>query len=267
MPQHPKYSISPEKNLEDLNNLLWKLETFGYIHEELDQPIVQLMNHLYPQIRDIYTLSRNDLSIDSKIEDYDLDDIDPYLANISELWDLTKMDQREQFIQDYRNVIGFCVFSENPHMNSDNPEVIKSLVKMRDLGYYRMHLLSDSDEEANHLYKWFDRTVWFPEDVIPIRTGIYEISSLGYKDPKLDGYAYWDGSKWHQKCSLLKACIKQKRSKKTIQTSLFSWRGFLEPISQIEVSDNLRTYQNQYQLRLNALKGVNSYELAEPVKI
>ena len=267
MPQHPKYSISPEKNLEDLNNLLWELEKFGYIHEELDQPIVQLMNHLYPQIRDIYILSHNDLSVDSKIEDYELDDIDPYLANISELWDLIKIDQREQFIQDYRNVIGFCMFSENPYMNSDNPEVIKSLVEMRNLEYYRMHVQSDYDEETSKVYEGFDRTVWFPEDVIPKRKGIYEISSCGYEDPRLDGYAYWDGRNWHKKYSILMECINQKRSKKTMQTSLFSWRGFLEPISQSEVFDKLKKYQNKHQQHLNFLRTARLFELAEPVKI
>ena len=59
MPQHPRYSNSPEKNYENLSNLLWELEKFGFIHDEIDQPINQLMSKLYPEITNTYTLRNN----------------------------------------------------------------------------------------------------------------------------------------------------------------------------------------------------------------
>ena len=76
MPQHPKYSNSPEKNLVDLNNLLYELEKFGFIHEEIDRPIRSLISSLNPEAFAKHTLARNWLPIDSNIEDYDEDEIE-----------------------------------------------------------------------------------------------------------------------------------------------------------------------------------------------
>ena len=76
MPQHPKYSNSPNKNLADLNNLLYELEKFGFIHEEIDQPIRSLISSLNPEAFTKHTLASNLLPINGNIEDYEEDEIE-----------------------------------------------------------------------------------------------------------------------------------------------------------------------------------------------
>jgi len=227
MPQHPRYSNSPEKNYENLSNLLWELEKFAFIHAEIDQPINELMSKLYPEITNRYILRNNDLPLDANIADYDEEELDTYLPSVYEIWELIHDDQKEQFVQDYQNVIGACVFGNGYRLSSDK-EFIDELIKLRDLDYYRMNILVDCDPQTQNLFKNDERTIWFPEDTYPVRIGIYEISKRDYQNAKHDGYAYWNGKKWFDSTVLLKDCIDQKKSKENEKSwGSYCWRGFL----------------------------------------
>lgn len=231
MPQHPKYTNSPEKNLEDLYQLLSDLEKFGFIHEELHQPINELMSGLYSEASNKHTLDENGLPIDSDIDDYDEEDLEfSTLPNAFDLWGYLDKTQQEQFIQDFRNVIAMCIY-ENAYTLASKPETYDNLVEMRDIEYYRMHIYISEDTETKNKYKNEKRSVWFPSDVTPVRVGIYEISSDSYENPKHSGFAYWDGSKWYKSCALLRDCIDQEKTIDTEYRFNFCWRGFLNPIS------------------------------------
>jgi hypothetical protein len=229
MPQHPKYSNSPKKNLADLNNLLYELEKFGFIHEEIDQPIRSLISSLNPEAFTKHTLASNWLPVDSNIEDYEEDEIEySTTPSADDLWEYIDTEQEEQFIQDYRNVIALCIY-ENGHMLMDDVETTNRLIEMRDIEYYRMHIHADEDAETKKKYELQSRTVWFPEDTYPVRIGIYEISKRDYQNAKHDGYAYWNGKKWFDSKILLKNCIDQKKTKENEKSwGSYCWRGFLE---------------------------------------
>jgi hypothetical protein len=231
MPQHPRYSNSPEKNYENLSNLLWELEKFAFIHAEIDQPINELMSKLYPEITNRYILRNNDLPLDANIADYDEEELDTYLPSVYEIWEQIHDDQKEQFVQDYQNVIGACVFGNGYRLSYDK-EFIDELIKLRDLDYYRMNILVDCDPQTQNLFKNDERTIWFPQDIFPLRVGIYEISKVSYDEPyRVSGYAHWDGKKWHDSSVLLADCINQKRSKQTSRDYGYMWRGFTASIT------------------------------------
>ncbi len=231
MPQHPKYSNSPIKNLNDLYTLLSDLEKFGLIHEELYQPIDSLMSDLYQNASTKYILLANDLPLDTDLDELDQDELDfPFIPSVGELWEHIEKDEQEQFIQDFRNVIGLCTY-ENGYMLADNTETIDRLIKMRDIEYYRMHVHIEEDTETIKKYEYEDKTVWFPASVTPNRVGIYEISKHGHENPKHEGYAYWNGHKWHDSCILYKDCVNQERSKKSESWSNYCWRGFLNQVT------------------------------------
>ena len=231
MPQHPKYSNSPIKNLNDLYQLLSDLEKFGLIHEELHQPIDSLMSDLYRNASTKYILLANDLPLDTDLDELDQDELDsPFIPSVGGLWEHIEKDEQDQFIQDFRNVISFCMY-ENGYMLADNTETIDRLIKMRDIEYYRMHVHIEEDTETIKKYEYKNKTVWFPASVTPSRVGIYEISKHGHENPKHEGYAYWNGHKWHDSCILFKDCVNQKRSKKTESWSDYCWRGFLNQVS------------------------------------
>lgn len=40
-------------------------------------------------------------------------------------------------------------------------------------------------------------TPWFPEDITPIREGVYEVDEIGGSAP---AYAYWDGERFGYRC-------------------------------------------------------------------
>lgn len=229
MPHHPKYSNSPEKNLADLNNLLWELEKFGFIHQELDQPIRSLISGLNSEAFIKYTLATNCLPIDSNIADYEEDEIEySTTPSANDLLEYINAEEREQFIQDFRNVIALCIY-ENGYMLMEDVTTINRLIEMRDIEYYKMHTHLDEDAETKKKYENSKRTAWFPSDINPVKIGIYEISDLDYQSPKHSGYAYWDGSKWFDSKILLKDCIDQERTKENEKSwGSYCWRGFLE---------------------------------------
>jgi hypothetical protein len=226
MPQHPQYGNSPEKNLEKLFKLLDDLMQFGMMHEDHYQSFELLMSELYPEALKAHTDAENDT--DELNEPDGLDEQDYiFIPTVSTLFDYVPKDEHEQFIQDFRNVIAHCLFSNT----YDIEGVADEITQMRDIDYYRMHVHVEEDTETIGRYRYKDRTVWFPSSVKPEKKGIYEISNLDYENPKHSGYAYWDSSKWHDSCILLNDCINQKRSKQTQSWQDYCWRGFIDQIN------------------------------------
>ena len=267
MPQHPRYSNSPEKNYEDLGNMLWELEKFAYIHGEIDQPINQLMSNLYPEITKTYVLHSNNLPLDAKIENYDPEEIEDYLPNVFEIWQLINDDQEEQFIQDYKHVIGACVFGEGWQRCNDM-KLIDELIKLRNPEYYQMHIRVECDPQTLDVYKDDERTAWFSSkwDIFPTRIGIYEISNSDYEElPKVSGYAYWNGKNWHESCVMLADCIEQKRNKKTSRKYGYTWRGFINFISSEQLLERKHNYKNRRKQTLNRLRSSREFDIAQPI--
>jgi hypothetical protein len=107
--------------------------------------------------------------------------------------------------------------------------VTDRILRARDIEYYKMHIYLEEDTEAKSKYEYRNKTVWFPRDINPVRTGIYEVSELDYQNAKHDGYAYWNGKTWFDKKILLKDCVEQKRTKENKKFyGGYCWRGFLE---------------------------------------
>lgn len=230
MPQHPQYTHSPEKNLENLFKLLDDLIQFGMIHEDHYQNFEALMSELYPEALKAHADSERIESEDDESDEFD--EIDEYenisIPSVSNLFFYVPNDEQEQFIQDFRNVIAHCIFSNT----YDIQGVADEIIEMRDIEYYRMHAHVEEDTETIKKYKYEERTVWFPTSVTPEKKGIYEISNESHENPKHSGYAYWDSSKWHDSCILLKDCINQKRNKQTQSWRDYCWRGFINQINE-----------------------------------
>lgn len=235
MPQHPRYTNSPAKNIEKLYELLAKLEGFGLIHEELHQSIDIVMSELHTDAFDAYVKSE---SGDSGSDQDDKEDDDEPLWGAEEdafvtipgaytLFDYVDEDSREQFVQDLRNVIGHYLSSGS--FITDG--VAEEMLGYRDIDYYRANVYVEEDTETLEKYDFHSRSVWFPSDISPARPGIYEVSSRGYESPKLSGYAYWNGKKWFDSCVLLKDCRAQKKIKSNERMwGGYCWRGFLNEI-------------------------------------
>jgi hypothetical protein len=148
-----------------------------------------------------------------------------YTPSVSSLFGYIDSNEEEQFIQDFRNTIAHCMFSGT--WSTDG--AADAIIILRDIEYYKTHTYVEEDTETSVKYRYSKRTVWFPEDINPVRIGIYEISSLNYQHAKHDGYAYSNGSKWFDSTILLKDCIDQKRTKENEKSwGGYCWRGFLE---------------------------------------
>ena len=229
MPQHPQYTNSPEKNLENLFKLLDDLLRFGMMHEDHYQNFESLMSELYPEALQAHLdAERIESDDDEEPESEELDEYEHIdIPSVSTLFFYVPDDEREQFIQDFRNVIAHCIFSNT----YDVEGVADEIIQLRDIEYYRMHVHIEEDTETIKKYEYKNKTVWFPASVTPSRVGIYEISKHGHENPKHGGYAYWNGHKWHDSCILFKDCVNQKRSKKTESWSDYCWRGFLNQVS------------------------------------
>jgi hypothetical protein len=175
MPQHPQYTNSPEKNLENLFKLLDDLLRFGMMHEDHYQNFEALMSELYPEALKAHADSERIESEDD--EEPESEESDEYehidIPSVSTLFFYVPDDEREQFIQDFRNVIAHCIFSNT----YDIEGVADEIIQLRDIEYYRMHVHIEEDTETIKKYEYEDKTVWFPESVTPGRVGIYEIKT------------------------------------------------------------------------------------------
>ncbi|MCF8166210.1 MAG: hypothetical protein K9J35_06020 [Rhodoferax sp.] len=221
MPQHPQYTNSPSRNLEKLYSLLNQLEGFGLIHEEIHQNLDSIMTELYT------TAAKKHSAAENGEEFSEDDDEDDYFSipSVSSLFEYVDSEEEEQFVQDFRNTIAHCMFSGTWSTDGAADEIIE----LRDIEYYKMHTYLEVDTATNIKYRHSKRTVWFPSDMNPVRSGIYEISDRDYQNPTHDGYAYWNGSKWFDSKILLKDCIDQKKTKENEKSyGSYCWRGFLE---------------------------------------
>lgn len=263
MPQHPRYSNNASRNLERLFTLLEQLESFGIIHEHLYQNLDLIMAELYPSASKKYAAYYGDyqagtleISDGGKIEEksdeellQELDNIvkelnfkfdelkggnnigdlneddEDFNLSVSQLFEFIDSDEKEQFIQDFRNTIDYYIHSGT--WSTDG--VTDRILRARDIEYYKKHIYLEEDTEAKSKYEYRNKTVWFPRGINPVRTGIYEVSELEYQNAKHDGYAYWNGKTWFVKKILLKDCVEQKRTKENKKFyGGYCWRGFLE---------------------------------------
>jgi hypothetical protein len=233
MSQHPQYKNSPEKNLEELYQLLSTLEWFGLIHEEIHQPINSLMSNLYPVATKKYTRVANGLPIDmddAEENDDEEEFEDNSIPFAGELWEYLDESEKEQFIQDFRNVIDLCIH-ENGYALADDWEALDRLNEMRDLDYYRMHVHITDDIVTQKKYKDIERTVWFPSELKPARVGVYEVAKRSYLDPIFEGYASWNGKGWSSTKALLKDAITDsKKPNEHRDWIAYCWRGFTEQV-------------------------------------
>lgn len=237
MPQHPQYTNSPVQNFNDLDKLLSDLQKFGLIHDELRQPIDIMMSNLNTDATLKYLRYINGLTINIHNEDgeeneeYDEEGFDDnFVPQASELFNYLEPNQQEQFIQDFRNVIAFCIY-ENGYGLADDVETIDNLIKMRNLDEYRMQVKVTVDPDTQIKYQAIARTVWFPRNQNPSRVGIYEVSSNDYTNPLFVGYAKWNGNGWCCYEPLLKLAIeKSTHLHKREYTYSYCWRGFLEEL-------------------------------------
>jgi hypothetical protein len=226
MPQHPRYTNSPTKNLEKLYSLLDQLEGFGIIHEEIHQNLDSIMAELYPSAVKKYAADQrgDEFSTNENEESEEFDD-DFFTPSVSVLFGFIDSDEEEQFIQDFRNTIAHRIYSGTWNTDGAADEIIQ----LRDIEYYKMHTYLEEDTATKKKYEYRKKTVWFPSDMNPVRIGIYEISDRDYQNPTHDGYAYWNGSKWFDSKILLKDCIDQKKTKENEKSyGSYCWRGFLE---------------------------------------
>lgn len=220
MPQHPQYSNSPKRDLNKMYALLNELEWYGFVHEEIHQNIDSIMNELYTKAKkqsDLMDKSGDDV----EVEEDDEDDI--FNMSASSLFYEIPEDNRSQYIQDLRNVIAHCLFS-----NSWSTEgVAQEIIDMRDPDYYRMHvnLVEDTDTLAE--YEYSKRTQWFSGEINPLVVGVYEVAN-GEWDLTHSGFAYWDGKTWYDRTILLRDCIKQPKDKRHANKNGYWWRGFTE---------------------------------------
>jgi hypothetical protein len=235
MPQHPQYKNCPEKNLEELYKLLSALEWFGLIHEEIHQPIDLLMSNLYQDASTKYTRAANGLPIDiedsgENDEDEEEEFEDNFSPSVGELWEYVDEDEKEQFIQDFRNVIALCMY-ENGYALADDWETLDRLNEMRDLDYYQMHIHITDDVITQKKYKDNERTVWFPSKLKPTKIGVYEVAKGDHTNPSFEGYASWNGKGWSSSKSLLKdAVTDSKKAKEHANWKSYCWRGFTEQV-------------------------------------
>jgi hypothetical protein len=163
----------------------------------------------------------------NNIGDLNEDDED-FNLSVSQLFEFIDSDEKEQFIQDFRNTIDYYIHSGT--WSTDG--VTDRILRARDIEYYKKHIYLEEDTEAKSKYEYRNKTVWFPRGINPVRTGIYEVSELDYQNAKHDGYAYWNGKTWFDKKILLKDCAEQKRTKENEKSwGSYCWRGFLEQLT------------------------------------
>ncbi len=93
MPQHPQYTNSPEKNLENLFKLLDDLLRFGMMHEYHYQNFEALMSELYPEALKAHADSERIESEDD--EESESEESDEYehidIPSVSNLFRISEM--------------------------------------------------------------------------------------------------------------------------------------------------------------------------------
>ncbi len=234
MPQHPQYSNSPKRDLDRLYALLNELELFGYMHEEIHQPIDAIMNELYKKksnIQSVVAPESDDDDDDDDDDDLDIEDFDEddYDMSASSLFYEIPEATRPQYIQDLRNVIAHCM-SSNAWITDG---VANEIIAMRDPEYYQMHVRLVEDTDTLEKYRYCKRTQWFDKGIKPSLAGVYEIAKSQW-DLVHDGFAYWDGKSWYEKSILLSGCLKTPKAKRNKNDIGYFWRGFTESQDEVD---------------------------------
>lgn len=119
------YFASTDKNIEKLQELLRLLNTYGYAHEEKIEEIELVMSKIYMDE------TRQVLIRDGAIEGDD--DETSFSVPVLELLDLAE--DKEQLVQDYRNVIAEIIWAESYDYDCD--EVADIVIEMRDAESYK----------------------------------------------------------------------------------------------------------------------------------
>jgi len=216
MPQHPKYSNSPSRDLRRLYQLLDDLEGFGLVHEDIHQNIDTVMSELHPEAT--RRLIQQETGSDNVEEDAS------FIPGASALFHYVAADDQPQFIQDLRNLIAHCMFSDSWGTEG----VADQIRAQRDIEYYRHHVMLVEDTETLERYEHSRRTVWFSNEHKPARPGVYEISPTNH-EPRHGGFAYWDGRQWYASRVLLADCMSQPRTQDELARWDYCWRGFVRP--------------------------------------
>jgi hypothetical protein len=218
MGQRPIFSNDHVKNLNDLYDLLSNLEKFGFVHEEFHQDIDFAMADLYDNAVDLYKKSQ--LEGESYTEE-EYESVS--LPHFAELFDFVESGDEAQYIEDLQNIMGIKLMA----WGCLSDDLSEQALQRRDPGYITSRTIVDTDFHSRSKYQMEPRSVWFPAKIQPMRKGVYEVSETGYEEPKMSGYAFWDGKIWHQKCFLLDECRSQTKDRTTISYFGYSWRGLL----------------------------------------
>jgi hypothetical protein len=151
MPQHPIYSNSPVRDINRLSNLLAELISFGIVHEDIYSNIDKVMFELYRERCAKPEVQNKSLdTIEDDDDDYDDDDDEEYeyedswSPTSSELFDAIPVEDRPQYIQDLRNTISHCMFSETWSTEG----VSDQIASMRDLEYYKSGVMVVEDTDV-----------------------------------------------------------------------------------------------------------------------
>jgi Cft2 family RNA processing exonuclease len=128
MPQHPIYYPSPQTNIEKLQELLMLLNDYGFAHEDKLNDIEYLMSRIYADENRAVLIREGTIDED--------DDEVNFSAPVYELYDMSE--DKEQFVQDYRNAIAEIVWAES--YRTDYDELVNQIIAMRDLDYYRANI-------------------------------------------------------------------------------------------------------------------------------
>ena len=212
MSRHPQYSNCSDKNFQDLCKLLFDMERFCIIHPDLYQTINSLMASLYESHK---------VNLDND-EDEFLDDW-ASVPDINDLWQALDESDKEQFIQDFGNVIYGSM--------AGNIETAEDVIGLRNIDEYRENIKIDTDIATNKKYANIKRTPWFSQDDKPVKVGVYEVSANGYENPILCGYASWSGSDWSDSYPLLIDAMAITKIKKEHESyNSHCWRGFSEEV-------------------------------------
>jgi|1048.fasta_scaffold18426_1 hypothetical protein len=223
MPQHPRYSNTPERNLERLYDLLTELVSFGFAHEEIFNYLDEIMKRLHSDAVSKYVKQEQKYRRqDDQDDDASHDEI-TFGLRACDLFEYISAKHAEQFIQDFRNALVHLLSSEE----IDVDEISFLVEQERDPEYYKAHTYNEQDTKTLRRLDACQRSIWFPEEINPSIAGIYAISYTGYAAPKISGFAYWDTKTWYEPCLLYKECTKQRKTKGQQVESRFSWQGIL----------------------------------------
>jgi len=216
MPQHPKYSNSPKRDLDRLYDLLDEMERYGLVHEDIHQNLDEVMTQLHPDA------TRRLLQLETSNEDGE-EDLQ-FVPGVTALFHYVEPSEQPQFIQDLRNLIAHCIYADTWSTEG----VAEAVRSERNLDYYRQHVMLVEDTDTLERYAYARRTTWFPSAITPPRVGAYEISPTEH-DPTHSGFAYWDGTQWYASRVLLADCLAQPRIADELSRWDYCWRGLVTP--------------------------------------